>query len=92
MWHGSHGSDLYEFIIEVTHVSVLFVSRYRVLSSKQFNSKQILWQTVETNMKCRIRCNFIWACTVCVDKTIFRDRNALTRDQGAAGSSLTCGP
>ena len=39
--------------------------------------KQILWQTVKTQMKCRIRRHFIWVFTVCYfkKKTIFRDRN-----------------
>ena len=30
--------------------------------------KRILWQTVNTQMKCRRRRNFIGACTVCLDK------------------------
>ena len=36
--------------------------------------KKILWQTVKTHMKCCIRQHFVRICTVCLDKTIFRNR------------------
>ena len=38
-------------------------------------SKRILWQTVKTQMKCRIRRHFIRVCTVCYDKIDLQRKN-----------------
>ena len=38
-------------------------------------SKQVLWQTVKTQLNCHIRWHFIRVCTVCSDKVNLRDRN-----------------
>ena len=35
---------------------------------RQETPKRVLWQTVKTQMKCRIMRHFIWVCTVCLDK------------------------
>ena len=42
----------------------------------------VIWQTMKTQMKCRIKPHFIRVYTVCQDKTIFTERNAMLSVKG----------
>ena len=44
---------------------------------EQETPKRVLWQTVKTQMKCRIMWHFIRVCTVCSDKINLQRRNAI---------------